>query len=156
MIPKIIHQIWFQGQRSLPEKYANYQRGWQELHPDFQYKLWDEHSIRSLIKTDFSWFIDTWESLTEMIQKIDSAKIFILYKFGGVVADMDMEAVQSVEGMLDAPIIFSQCYVHWMGLVCSFFLGLKQFTRYFPIDVDAQCLGTGSIMDLLPASRITL
>ena len=41
-IPKIIHQIWWQGEKSIPEKYLSYIESWKTNHPDFKYMFWDE------------------------------------------------------------------------------------------------------------------
>jgi mannosyltransferase OCH1-like enzyme len=64
-----------------------------------------------------------------MIQKIDSAKIFILESFGGIMADMDMEVVRPVSDLLTASIVFSKCYVHPTGVAIAKVLGLKNFSK---------------------------
>ena len=42
-IAKIIHQIWIGG--PLPEKYVILQKTWQELNPDWQYRLWTDSDL---------------------------------------------------------------------------------------------------------------
>ena len=40
-IPKIIHQIWLQGERDIPDKYKPDIKKLVELNRDFSYYLWD-------------------------------------------------------------------------------------------------------------------
>ncbi len=97
MIPLFLHQIWFQGQDRLPAQYRPHQKKWRQEHPHFQYQLWDEKAIRSLLERDFQWFLPTWLAYQHMIQKIDSAKVFILWRHGGIYVDMDMSPVRSID-----------------------------------------------------------
>ena len=128
-IPKIIHQIWFQGQKELPAKYIPFQQGWKDIHNEFKYILWDESKIASLLYKKYPWYYQIWSSLPYMIQKIDSAKMFILHEYGGVYADMDMECIMSIEPLLTEPLIFSRCYVHPIGIAVSAIFGLPNFAK---------------------------
>lgn len=93
MIPRIIHQIWFQGIEKLPKKYEYFQSTW-KTQAEFEYKFWDEGSIKLLISSreEDEWK-KTYESFNTMIQKIDFAKYIILYVYGGIYIDMDAIAV---------------------------------------------------------------
>ena len=51
MIPKIIHQIWWNiGNGNLPDNYVKYSNKWKERYPDFEYKLWNQGDCMKLIK----------------------------------------------------------------------------------------------------------
>jgi len=128
-IPLIIHQIWFQGQKTLNSKYADFQQRWKELHPKWIYIFWDENKIINLLRKHYEWFFDTWNKLPFMIQKIDSAKIFILHFYGGMYIDMDMEPIMNIEPLLRAPLLLSRCYVHHILSFLSKFIGLKNFSK---------------------------
>jgi mannosyltransferase OCH1-like enzyme len=41
----------------------------------FRYELWDEERIRLLMKTYYNRYLEMWEDLPYMIQKIDAAKV---------------------------------------------------------------------------------
>lgn len=96
-IPHIIHQIWYQGENNIPPQYVQFQRTWKEHHSDWKYMLWSEKSITELIEKEYSWFMDTFNSYSLMIQKIDAAKYFILHSFGGVYVDLDIECIRDIE-----------------------------------------------------------
>ncbi len=128
-IPRRIHQIWFQGEENMPTKYLPFQQRLKELHPNYHYFMWSEKTIRLLLKDHYSWFHEIWENLPTMIQKIDSSKIFILHKFGGIYIDLDMEALMNVEPLLTHPLVLSRCYVHPVGRGVAAVCGLPNFSK---------------------------
>jgi len=97
LIPKIIHQIWYQGYDKLPEKYHHMQQSWRELHPHWTYYLWDREKIEQLIVESYPDVYNTYTKLPQMIQKIDLAKYVILHKYGGVYVDMDMKSLKCLD-----------------------------------------------------------
>lgn len=101
LIPRIVHQIWFQGQNQIPVKYLAYQKSFQTLNPDFSYMLWDASSISHLIQEKESNLYDLYDTLPMMIQKIDLGKYIILKHHGGVYADMDMECLRPLSDLLN-------------------------------------------------------
>mgnify|MGYP001017549600 FL=1 len=101
MIPKIIHQIWFQGTEYIPKHLVNYQNSWKEKNQDYQYMFWDTNSIKELIKrVNIYWITETYNNFPLMIQKIDFAKYVILYYIGGIYIDMDMKCLKSLNILL--------------------------------------------------------
>jgi mannosyltransferase OCH1-like enzyme len=101
IIPKIIHQIWFQGYDNLPEHLQAYHLSWKNKHPDYRIIVWDEHSIYDLIhNTKNEIIINLYFSYGKMIQKIDFAKYVILYIFGGIYIDMDVNCLNSLDNIL--------------------------------------------------------
>lgn len=103
-IPKIIHQIWFQGEKFIPTHLVNYQKSWKEKNKDYQYMFWDENSINYLIKkVNVNWITETYNNFPLMIQKIDFAKYIILYYIGGIYVDMDMKCIKSLNNLIELP-----------------------------------------------------
>jgi Mannosyltransferase OCH1 and related enzymes len=93
IIPKIIHQIWIGS--PLPEVFKKYMETWQELHPDWQYVLWtDEKVEKELFPLYNQKFYDESDS---MGVKSDLLKWEIIYRFGGVYADVDFECLQPLD-----------------------------------------------------------
>ena len=97
-----IHQIWFQGEVNIPEKYHFNISRWKELHPHYEYKLWDEHSISRFLKKHYPDYFEPWSSLDKMIKKCDCARYFILHHFGGVYADMDTLPLKDIEDLVSS------------------------------------------------------
>lgn len=88
----ILHQIWFQGYKFIPNEYKKYQKEWQDEYSnkqDTDYILWDKISIEKLINTSNNKIKKYYYSLPYMIQKIDFAKYIILYNYGGLYVDLD-------------------------------------------------------------------
>ena len=49
-IPKIIHQIWWQGIDKLPDKYVKYSNSWVKYHPYWTITYWDKNNIFTFFK----------------------------------------------------------------------------------------------------------
>jgi mannosyltransferase OCH1-like enzyme len=103
-IPKIIHQI-------APSDKSNWHPVWEECQktwlinfpsPEYEYKLWnDEEDLENLIKNDFPFFLDIFKNYSRKIQRIDMARYFILFKYGGIYADMDFYCYKNFYNTLD-------------------------------------------------------
>lgn len=102
-IPKIIHQIWWQGIDKLPDKYAKYSKSWVKYHPYWTITYWDKNNIYKLINTYYSNLLKLINKYPYMIQKIDLAKYIILYHYGGFYIDMDTICHQSLNNLFNNP-----------------------------------------------------
>lgn len=90
-IPKIIHQIWL-GPNSPPSFFYVFQQKLKNLHPDWEYKLWNEESLEKL-------HLDNWdlvEKSTNWGEKSDIIRADLLCRFGGVYLDDDIEPLMSL------------------------------------------------------------
>lgn len=89
MIPKIIHQLWI-GPKTPPTEWMN---TWKEKNPDWEYILWDEHSLEQLQIENQSIVNKILE--TPYMGKIeyhgikDVFQYEILYRYGGMFIDAD-------------------------------------------------------------------
>src|SRR5438105_4266380 len=105
-IPKIIHQIWLQGSDNnnnpinIPDDYPNFTDSWKQMNKEFTYVLWDDDKIMALMKEKFPFLIQKYNSLPRFIQKVDIAKFMILYTYGGIYVDLDLECLKSVNDLL--------------------------------------------------------
>jgi mannosyltransferase OCH1-like enzyme len=100
-IPRIIHQIWFQGEKHLPEKYLCFSDTW-KAQTEFLYMFWDQNEIERLLYRFFPRWIAIYHSYPTMIQKIDLAKYMILFYYGGVYIDMDVFRVSDLGSFLNS------------------------------------------------------
>jgi len=101
MIPKIIHQIWFQGVDNIPSDLLEYHYSWINTHPEYTFIVWDQHMIEKLINTSETWIKELYYSYNKMIQKIDFAKYVILYVYGGIYIDMDIKCLKNLNILLE-------------------------------------------------------
>ena len=51
--------------------------------------------FQNLIKTDYPWFLDTYNQYENKINRIDIVRYFILDKYGGIYADMDYICIKN-------------------------------------------------------------
>ena len=102
-ISNIIHQIWFQGKDNINKEpykscYNNCRVkfkkwGWEHI-------IWDEKSIDKLFKK-YPKYQKIYNSLPMTIQKIDVAKYMIMYHYGGVYVDMDMDCIKNIRELIN-------------------------------------------------------
>ena len=92
----IIHQIWFLDgilprwkSRKLLKSLKKYQDSWITKNPSWKYKCWDNTECRNIMKTFFPEHFEMYDSYPYEIQRCDCIRYFILYRYGGVYADMD-------------------------------------------------------------------
>lgn len=96
MIPKIIHYCWF-GANPLPKLAQNCIASWQKFLPDYEIKRWDETNF-DLTICDYvkeAYQAKKWAFVS------DYARFFILYKYGGVYFDTDVEIIKPLNEILE-------------------------------------------------------
>ncbi|OXQ72000.1 glycosyltransferase family 32 protein, partial [Klebsiella pneumoniae] len=94
MIPKIIHCIWLGG-RELPALEKKCIESWSIYNPDYKIIIWDEKNL----------VIDDPEYKSAYLKKqwaycADLARMRLLYEYGGIYLDTDMEAIASFDNLL--------------------------------------------------------
>lgn len=102
-IPQIIHQIWFQGIENIrePYKYCHETVKKGIKNTNWKLKIWDENSILNFINYYYPQYRKLYDSYDLMIMKIDLARYIILYHYGGVYIDMDMEWIKDFSFLID-------------------------------------------------------
>lgn len=97
-IPKIIHQLWLQGENKIPNKFKEDIIKIKELHQKWKYYIWDENKILNMIK-DNKYIKNKYLSFKFLHQKVDFIKIVILYYFGGIFIDIDAEVIKPLDSL---------------------------------------------------------
>lgn len=88
-IPKIIHQT-YKTLDSIPGKWLAPQQLVRSHNPEFDYLFWTDESLRIFIQTNYPSFLPTYDSYPYTIQRIDAARYFLLYHYGGFYIDLDI------------------------------------------------------------------
>lgn len=101
-IPRIIHQIWYQGAAAVPDRYRTYAQGWKDKHPTWEYRLWDHAACRALMAERYPAFLPIWDHYPLNIQRIDAIRYFLLNTHGGIYLDMDMECLKPLDPLFEA------------------------------------------------------
>lgn len=95
LIPKIIHYCWFGG-NPLPDFALRCIDSWKKYFPDYEIKEWNETNDN----------LDACDYIKEAYEKkqwafvSDYARFDILYQYGGIYFDTDVEVINSFENIL--------------------------------------------------------
>ena len=95
MIPKTIHYCWFGG-KPLPQEAVKCLNSWKQHMPDFEIIQWDEsnYDISQYAYTKEMYEKKKWAFLTDFV------RLDIVYKYGGIYFDVDVEVLRSFEPLL--------------------------------------------------------
>lgn len=96
MIPRIIHYCWFGG-KDIPPKAMRLINKCQKMNPDFKIMIWDESNF------DISENIYAYEAhqCKKYAFLSDYARLKVLYDYGGIYMDTDVEVLKSLEPLLN-------------------------------------------------------
>jgi mannosyltransferase OCH1-like enzyme len=108
MIPRIIHQVWFQGSDVVPEKYGGNVERLRSLNPDWKHVIWSDADLRGMCQRLGKKYLKCYDSYKYMHQKIDFGRCVALWMHGGISVDMDVYALQPFDRL---PFLRSQVLV---------------------------------------------
>ena len=96
MIPKKIHQIFFQIHKPLDQFpiFLKSISAIQKYAPEYDYKLWNETDCLNLLEKEYPVFLKFYTKL-QKIQQIDFMKYILMYHYGGFYIDLDIIMLQS-------------------------------------------------------------
>lgn len=96
LIPHIIHQYW-DSYDQVPKVFINYIRTVVKHHPGWEYWFWTNKDVDCYFKTIHKEFYNMFEKYKYPIMKADAMRYFILYDYGGVYMDLDVEVLKPVD-----------------------------------------------------------
>jgi len=96
MIPKIIHYCWF-GRNPLPELAIKCIASWKKYFPDYEIKEWNEtnYDVYKIAYTSEAYNAKKYAFVS------DYARFDILYKYGGIYFDVDVEVIKPFNDILN-------------------------------------------------------
>jgi inositol phosphorylceramide mannosyltransferase catalytic subunit len=118
-VPKIIHQMWMDER--IPPHLKLMQNSVLKNHPEYKHRLWTDEKIDCFILQNYPHLYEFYNSFEYIIQKIDFARLLIVYHFGGVYLDLDTYCYQNLNCILNKPISLVKTKKHSM------------FTDYYPL-----------------------
>ena len=102
MIPKVIHYIWI-GNNKEPEIFQHCLKSWNKFCPGYKIMRWDESNI-DYNKSNFT-------KVTYANKKFghvgDYYRLWILYNYGGIYLDIDVELLKQIDNLLSYDSFFS-------------------------------------------------
>ena len=95
VIPKIIHYCWFGG-KQLPDEYKKNIASWRKYCPEYEIREWNESNFDvnccAYIKEAYK--AKKWAFVS------DYARFWILYRYGGIYFDTDVEMIKPIDGLI--------------------------------------------------------
>ena len=103
-IPKIIHHMYPKERSKWKDEWFKCLKSW-KIHfpePEWVHLEWTDENIDSFMEESFQWFLPIFNKYSEKIMKIDMARYFILYSYGGLYADADYLCYKNFWNKLDS------------------------------------------------------
>ena len=96
MIPKTIHYCWF-GRNPLPKSAVKCINSWRKFFPDYEIKEWNEDNfdVNSIPYTAEAYEARKYAFVS------DYARFWILYHYGGVYFDTDVEVIKPMDDIIE-------------------------------------------------------
>ena len=96
MIPKIIHYCWFGGNPE-PEDVKRCIASWKKFLPDYKIIRWDEsnYDVHKNQYMSDAYKEKKWAFVS------DYCRLDVVYQYGGIYIDTDVEVIKSFNGLLD-------------------------------------------------------
>jgi len=76
------------------------------LHPDFEYRFFDDHQVNAFIRSEFPEYLDVFDRFAFRIQKYDFFRYLAVYRLGGFYFDLDVFFACSLDELPLATCIF--------------------------------------------------
>ncbi len=115
-IPKILHQIWMGSGSKIPANLLELRKTFLDNHPGWQHKLWTDDDLKKFDFVNKELFF----AAKTYGERSDIWRYEILYKFGGVYADMDFICYKPLDD-------FNKAFDFYVGIhpVDGAFIGLN-------------------------------
>lgn len=110
MIPKKIHYVWV-GKGEKNERIKHCIESWKKLLPDYEIIEWNEDNF-DINLNDFTkkaYEDKKWAYVS------DVARLWVLYKYGGIYFDTDVEVYQPIDGLLNQEGFIGFESEHYLG-----------------------------------------
>jgi mannosyltransferase OCH1-like enzyme len=101
VIPRVFHQIWL-GLEALPETHARYQETWLAHHPGWELRMWTEANVPRDLRRP-----EGLERIRPPWERSDLLRLELIWRFGGVYVDTDMECLRPLEPLIGKARFFS-------------------------------------------------
>jgi len=97
-ISKIIWQTWKNYQ--VPDKWRSSPESIKRFCPDWEYRLTSDQDNLKFVQEEFPEYLPLYLSFDREIYRVDMVRYLLLYKYGGVYLDLDLELIRPLEELL--------------------------------------------------------
>ena len=133
MIPKIIHMCY--KDLKILEKYA---QNWKKLNPEYELRLYDDSLCRQFLRKNFSeLYVKIFNYIRDGPIKADFWRVCVLYIYGGIYIDADVEPFVPISSFLDKNANFITCIcLSFYALLDPIFIGVEPNNKYIKNCID--------------------
>lgn len=94
-IPGIVHQTW--RSTALPPQIARCCASWKRLNPQIEYRFYDDKACSDFVRSEFPAYANLYEAMPHAVERADFFRYLVVYRFGGLYADVDVECVRPLD-----------------------------------------------------------
>lgn len=94
-IPKIIWQTFKTNE--VPLIMQEYVDSWITKNPEYEYRFYDDEDVKDFLQNNFPKYSEGYNMIKYGASKADLWRYLIMYKFGGVYADIDCKCINSLK-----------------------------------------------------------
>ena len=98
-IPRIIHQI-YEDPAGPPAALLNIAESWKENMPGWEYRFWNRQMMHDFLESTCPDFVEYYRSYPFNVQRWNAIRYLILYRIGGLYADLDYECIRPLDVLL--------------------------------------------------------
>ena len=120
MIPKIIHQTW--KTNDIPKQWEDAVQSCKIIYKDYKYILWTDKTMDEFVEKNYPKFYKIYKSYKYNIQRCDTFRYLVLYKYGGIYLDMDIVCKKDLNELLNYDLILAKSYNVESSFTNSFFM----------------------------------
>ena len=99
---RMIHQSWKTA--DVPAYMREWSHSWRRRNRHFEYRLWTDDENRAFLQQHYAWFLpfyDAYGPVDRGIKRADAVRIFYMWHFGGVYADLDSVCLRPFESLFE-------------------------------------------------------
>jgi mannosyltransferase OCH1-like enzyme len=120
MIPKIIHQTWKIS--DIPDEWKDSVNSCKQINKDFEYILWTHEMMNEFVKNNYPNFYKTYKSYKYDIQRCDAFRYLVLYKYGGIYLDLDINCNKKLNNFLHYDLVLARSSNIEISFTNAFFM----------------------------------
>lgn len=84
LVPPIIHNIFIGERRKMRPEWEEAGHACRQQHPGYVFEFWDDARAAEFVQREFPDIWATWRDYPYNIQRADSLRYMILYRYGGM------------------------------------------------------------------------
>ncbi|KAK3368761.1 glycosyltransferase family 32 protein [Podospora didyma] len=95
-VPPVFHHISLGSGAASHSKWMDVRQDCLDMHPGWEAFLWTDDMADSFVAKQFPELKHMWDTYRYPIQKIDALRYMVLYHYGGIVLDMDLQCKRAL------------------------------------------------------------